>query len=114
MDRLIKNRKYQGPLDPTVRESMYSLAHVYELDVNNVSVIRRKSDDWVNATTILKAAGIGKGRKKRKTLESIHGNVQIIQGGYWKLQGTWIPLENAKSLALNFGLNDVLSPLLDF
>lgn len=72
-----------------VREAFYSVASVYELDVNGVSVIRRKSDDWVNATTILKAAGIGKGRKKRKTLENISGNVQIIQGGYWKLQGTW-------------------------
>ena len=72
-----------------VRQAFYSVAEVYEMDVNQVTVIRRKSDDWVNATTILKAAGICKGRKKRKTLESISGNVQIIQGGYWKLQGTW-------------------------
>jgi hypothetical protein len=75
--------------DKHVREASYSVASVYEMDVNGVSVIRRKSDDWVNATTILKAAGIGKGRKKRKTLGNISGSVQIIQGGYWKLQGTW-------------------------
>jgi hypothetical protein len=82
----IENNAFQ---DKPVREAFYSVASVYEMDLNGVSVIRRKCDDWVNATTILKAAGIGKGRKKRKTLEKIKGNVQIIQGGYWKLQGTW-------------------------
>lgn len=57
--------------DTPVREAFYSVASVYEMDLNGVSVIRRKSDHWVNATTILKAAGIGKGRTKRKTLENI-------------------------------------------
>jgi hypothetical protein len=75
--------------DTPVREAFYSVASVYEMDLNGVSVIRRKSDHWVNATSILKAAGIGKGRTKRKTLENIGGHVQIVQGGYWKLQGTW-------------------------
>jgi hypothetical protein len=38
------------------------------MEVNNIAVMRRRSDSWLNATQILKVAGIEKG-KRTKVLE---------------------------------------------
>lgn len=63
---------------------------VYEMTVNNVAVMRRRDDDWLNATQILKVAGVEKG-KRTKVLEKeiLIGVHEKVQGGYGKYQGTW-------------------------
>lgn len=60
------------------------------MTVNNVAVMRRRNDSWLNATQILKVAGIEKG-KRTKVLEKeiLNGVHEKVQGGYGKYQGTW-------------------------
>ena len=52
--------------------------------------MRRRADSYVNATQILKVAGIDKGRRtKILEKEILPGKHEIVQGGYGKYQGTW-------------------------
>ena len=48
------------------------------------------ADDYLNATQILKIAGLSK-PKRTKILEAeiLQGEHEKIQGGYGKYQGTW-------------------------
>ena len=52
-------------------------------------VMRRRSDDWVNATHILKAAGFDKPARTRILERDVQKSEhEKIQGGYGKYQGT--------------------------
>jgi hypothetical protein len=58
--------------------------------IRGIAVMRRRSDSYVNATQILKVAGIDKGhRTKILEKEILPGKHEIVQGGYGKYQGTW-------------------------
>ena len=58
--------------------------------VRGIAVMRRRTDSYVNATQILKVAGVGKGRRtKILEKEILPGKHEIVQGGYGKYQGTW-------------------------
>ncbi|EGO22380.1 hypothetical protein SERLADRAFT_371837 [Serpula lacrymans var. lacrymans S7.9] len=51
--------------------------------------MRRRGDSYVNATQILKVAGVDKGRRtKILEKEILPGKHEIVQGGYGKYQGT--------------------------
>ena len=41
-------------------QATYSGVPVYECIINNVAVMRRRSDSWLNATQILKVVGLDK------------------------------------------------------
>jgi len=57
--------------------------------------MRRKDDSYLNATQILKVAGIDKGRRtKILEKEIINGQHEKVQGGYGKYQGTWYLYKN--------------------
>jgi len=61
---------------------------VYELKVGSDHVMRRRSDDWVNATHILKIAGFDKPARTRILEREVQKGVhEKIQGGYGKYQG---------------------------
>ena len=77
--------------------------------------MRRKDDSFLNATQILKVAGIDKG-KRTKILEKeiITGEHEKVQGGYGKYQGTWIPFERGVQLASQFNVDTWLAPILEF
>jgi regulatory protein SWI6 len=63
---------------------------VFEAMIRGISVMRRSSDSWVNATQILKVAGIPKSqRTKILDKEIMIGLHDKVQGGYGKYQGTW-------------------------
>jgi len=63
---------------------------VYECMVRGIAVMRRRNDSYVNATQILKIAGVDKGRRtKILEKEILPGKHEIVQGGYGKYQGTW-------------------------
>lgn len=50
--------------------------------------MRRQSDNWVNATHILKAAGFDKPARTRILERDVQkGNHEKVQGGYGKFQG---------------------------
>jgi hypothetical protein len=62
---------------------------VYEFKIEGDSVMRRRGDDWVNATHILKAAGFDKPARTRILEREVQKGVhEKVQGGYGKYQGT--------------------------
>ncbi|CAO3638044.1 unnamed protein product [Cunninghamella echinulata] len=85
------------------------------MTVNDLDVMRRRSDSYLNATQILKLSGFDKGKRtkilEREILDSIH---EKIQGGYGKYQGTWVPLERGRELADRYEVLDLLLPLIEF
>lgn len=96
--------------------------------------MRRRHDDWINATHILKAAGFDKPARTRILERDVQKDVhEKIQGGYGKYQGrfwarqgsvldisntynkgTWIPLPSGESLARRHSIYDRLQPIFEF
>lgn len=75
---------------PTVYLATYSNVPVFEITVRGIAVMRRRADGYLNATQILKVAGVEKA-KRTKILEKeiLTGEHEKVQGGYGKYQGTW-------------------------
>ncbi len=96
-------------------QAVYSGVSVYEMEVNRIAVMRRRSDGWLNATQILKVAGVDKG-KRTKVLEKeiLTGEHEKVQGGYGKYQGTWINYRRGREFCRQYGVEDILRPLLDY
>ncbi|ORZ09626.1 hypothetical protein BCR42DRAFT_423808 [Absidia repens] len=98
-----------------IYKATYSGVPVYEISCNGVAVMRRRNDSYMNATQILKVADFDKPQRTR----ILEREVQIdehekIQGGYGKYQGTWVPLDKAVRLAMNYSVDDLIRPLLNF
>jgi regulatory protein SWI6 len=100
---------------PQIYTAVYSGVSVYEMEINRVAVMRRRSDGWLNATQILKVAGVDKG-KRTKVLEKeiLTGEHEKVQGGYGKYQGTWINYRRGREFCRQYGVEDLLRPLLDY
>jgi transcription factor MBP1 len=61
---------------------------VFEYKVDAESVMRRRSDNWINATHILKLAGFDKPARTRILEREVQKGVhEKVQGGYGKYQG---------------------------
>lgn len=88
---------------------------MYEMEVNAVAVMRRRKDSWLNATQILKVAGIEKG-KRTKVLEKeiLSGEHEKVQGGYGRYQGTWISYSRGVEFARQYGVEELLRPLFNY
>ncbi|RKF51400.1 Cell division cycle-related protein res2/pct1 [Golovinomyces cichoracearum] len=88
---------------PRIYSATYSNIPVYEFQFGEdlkEHVMRRRGDDWINATHILKAAGFDKPTRTRILEREVQKEKhEKIQGGYGKYQGTWVPLEQGKALA---------------
>ncbi|KAJ3994097.1 transcription factor [Lentinula boryana] len=98
-----------------IYNAVYSSVQVYECMIRGIAVMRRRGDSYVNATQILKVAGIDKGRRtKILEKEILPGKHEIVQGGYGKYQGTWIPLDRGRDIAAQYGVLPLLAPLFDF
>ena len=77
--------------------------------------MRRRADDWINATHILKVADYDKPARTRILEREVQKGVhEKVQGGYGKYQGTWIPLDDGRLLAERNGVLDKMRPILDF
>ncbi|KAL8957720.1 MAG: hypothetical protein Q9193_005083 [Seirophora villosa] len=100
---------------PQIYTAVYSSVSVYEMEVNDIAVMRRRSDSWLNATQILKVAGIDKG-KRTKVLEKeiLSGEHEKVQGGYGKYQGTWINYRRGVDFCHQYGVAELLRPLLEY
>lgn len=95
-----------------VYSATYSGVAVYEFVNVTGSVMRRKSDGWVNATHILKTANFPKAKRTRILERDVQtGEHEKVQGGYGKYQGTWVPLSRARAIATQFGVDQILAPL---
>ncbi|KAJ8067682.1 hypothetical protein OCU04_003288 [Sclerotinia nivalis] len=115
-------RQYESPnamnrrdMAPQIYSAVYSGVDVYEMEVNRIAVMRRRKDSWLNATQILKVAGIEKG-KRTKVLEKeiLIGDHEKVQGGYGKYQGTWIRFERGVEFCKQYGVEELLRPLLSY
>ena len=70
--------------------AVYSGVAVYEMACRQVAVMRRRVDSYLNATQILKVAGVDKGRRTKILEREVQvGEHEKVQGGYGKYQGTW-------------------------
>ncbi|CAD6890804.1 unnamed protein product [Tilletia caries] len=93
----------------------YSGVPVFELTVRGIAVMRRRQDGFLNATQILKVAGVDKGKRTKILEKEIQqGEHDKVQGGYGKYQGTWIPLSRAQELSATHNVSHILKPLLLF
>ncbi|KAF8935511.1 transcriptional regulator swi6 [Dissophora ornata] len=99
----------------SIYTAVYSGVPVYELMCRGIAVMRRKQDSYLNATQILKVAGIEKG-KRTKILERevLPGEHEKVQGGYGKYQGTWVPFQRGKDLAKQYKVEPFLRALFDY
>lgn len=96
-------------------KAVYSNVSVYEMEINGIAVMKRHSDSWLNATQILKVAGVAKARRT-KTLEKeiAAGEHEKVQGGYGKYQGTWVNFQRGVELCREYHVEEVLRPLLEY
>ncbi|OTA63349.1 apses-domain-containing protein [Hypoxylon sp. EC38] len=100
---------------PQIYSAVYSGTDVYEMEVNGVAVMRRREDSWLNATQILKVANIDKGKRTKILEKEIQtGEHEKVQGGYGKYQGTWIKFERGVEVCRQYGVEDILRPLLTY
>ncbi|KAG8526568.1 uncharacterized protein KY384_008769 [Bacidia gigantensis] len=108
-------RQYNPGYKPQIYTAVYSGVSVYEMEIDGLAVMRRRNDSWMNATQILKLAGIDKG-KRTKVLEKeiLNGEHEKVQGGYGKYQGTWISYNRAIEFAKGYGVVEPLRPLLEY
>ena len=90
----------------SVFKTIYSGTPVFETVTKDVAVMRRATDNYVNATQVLRAAGLPK-TQRTKILEKYvasGGSHEKVQGGYHMFQGTWVNLESAIRLAKRQGI----------
>ncbi|KAJ1972424.1 transcriptional regulator swi6, partial [Dimargaris verticillata] len=100
---------------PCLYWAKYAGVMVVEFHRGTDVVMRRYTDDYVNATQILKLAQYEKVKRTRVLERQIHpGQHQKIQGGFGGYQGTWIPLSRAVEFAHELHLWDDLQLLLTF
>ncbi|KAI9812903.1 MAG: hypothetical protein M1827_004421 [Pycnora praestabilis] len=99
----------------SIFSATYSNVPVYEYNVNGNHVMRRRFDDWINATHILKVADFDKPARTRILEREVQKGVhEKVQGGYGKYQGTWVPLHDGRDLAQRNGVLELLRPIFDY
>lgn len=104
-----------GMIPPNLYSATYSNVKVYEYIHPRSSVMRRRSDDWVNATHILKVANFPKAKRTRILEKGVQTGVhEKVQGGYGKYQGTWVPLDRAIAIAKEFSVLEDLTPMFNY
>ncbi|KAF8855156.1 apses-domain-containing protein [Acephala macrosclerotiorum] len=103
---------------PGVYSATYSNIPVYEYQFGEglkEHVMRRRGDDWINATHILKAAGFDKPARTRILEREVQKEKhEKVQGGYGKYQGTWVPLEQGEALAQRNNVYEKLRTIFEF
>ncbi|CAL9736599.1 hypothetical protein MOSE0_K03378 [Monosporozyma servazzii] len=81
----------------------------YQVEANNVSVVRRADNDMINGTKLLNVTKMTRGRRDGILRgEKIRNVVKI---GSMRLKGVWIPFERAYLIAEREKIVDLLYPL---
>ncbi|EXJ71008.1 uncharacterized protein A1O5_06001 [Cladophialophora psammophila CBS 110553] len=104
---------YANGLKPQIYTAVYSNVSVFEMEVNGIAVMRRRADSWLNATQILKVAGVDKGKRTKVLEKEITGEHEKVQGGYGKYQGTWVNYQRGREFCRQYGVEQLLLPLLE-
>lgn len=104
--------QYQPPgIRPRVTTTMWEDEKTlcYQVDANNVSVVRRADNNMINGTKLLNVAQMTRGRRDGiLKLEKVRHVVKI---GSMHLKGVWIPFERALAMAQRENIVDLLYPL---
>ncbi|TIB08683.1 hypothetical protein E3P89_03440 [Wallemia ichthyophaga] len=102
-----------GP--PPIYKACYSGVPVYEFNCKNIAVMKRRSDEWMNATQILKVANFDKPQRTRILEREVQKGVhEKVQGGYGKYQGTWIPMARSVDLVKQYRIQLLLDPIINY
>lgn len=102
-------------MSETIYKSVYSNVPVLEIVIKSIPVMRRRKDDWMNATQILKVAGFDKPQRTRILEREVQkGEHEKVQGGYGKYQGTWIPFERGLELSKQYDVASIMAPILTY
>ncbi|EHY61086.1 Transcription factor SWI6 [Exophiala dermatitidis] len=104
---------YPNGAKPQIYTAVYSNVSVFEMEVNGIAVMRRRADSWLNATQILKVAGVDKGKRTKVLEKEITGEHEKVQGGYGKYQGTWVNYQRGREFARQYGVEHLLLPLFE-
>ncbi|KAK2030650.1 apses-domain-containing protein [Colletotrichum zoysiae] len=100
---------------PQIYSAVYSGVDVYEMEVKGIAVMRRRQDSWLNATQILKVAGVEKAKRTKVLEKEIQtGEHEKVQGGYGKYQGTWVKFERGVEICRQYAVEEILRPLLTY
>lgn len=81
----------------------------YQVEYNKIVVSRRQDSNYVNATKLLNATGISRG--KRDGILKAEKTKEVVKVGSMKLKGVWLPFERAAEFARNEGFDELLYPL---
>lgn len=104
--------QYQPPgIRPRVTTTMWEDEKTlcYQVDANNVLVVRRADNNMINGTKLLNVAQMTRGRRDGiLKLEKVRHVVKI---GSMHLKGVWIPFDRALAMAQREGIVDLLYPL---
>lgn len=74
----------------TLKLNSFPQVPVYEFNVEGNHVMRRRQDNWINATHILKVADYDKPARTRILEREVQKGVhEKVQGGYGKYQGSF-------------------------
>jgi transcription factor MBP1 len=115
---MVKAAAVPAATGPGIYSATYSGIPVYEYQFGadlKEHVMRRRQDDWINATHILKAAGFDKPARTRILEREVQKDThEKIQGGYGKYQGTWIPLEAGEQLAVRNNVFERIRTIFEF
>ncbi|CCG81528.1 Cell division cycle-related protein res2/pct1 [Taphrina deformans PYCC 5710] len=99
----------------SIGSAVYSNVPVLEITIKGIPMMRRRKDDWMNATQILKVAGFDKPQRTRILEREVQkGEHEKVQGGYGKYQGTWIPFARGLELATQYEVADIMQPILSY
>ncbi|KAK5229940.1 transcriptional regulator swi6 [Exophiala xenobiotica] len=107
------SQSYDGKVYSITRRNV----PVLEIRVRGTKVMRRKEDSWLNAGQILRVAGLtdhDRMKAIRALRAAIPGEFETINGGNPLYQGTWVPYESGRELARQFGVEQILLPLLEY
>lgn len=116
----LESENFDKPSDtPIIELATYAETDVYECYIRGFEpniVMRRVKDDWVNITQVLKLAKFPKTqRSKILEREVVFMEHEKVQGGYGRFQGTWISLENTKTLVEKYDIqNKVVLAVINF
>ncbi|KAI9319807.1 hypothetical protein BX666DRAFT_1916486 [Dichotomocladium elegans] len=113
-----KRAKLRQPLmhrqPNTLTKTIWVSEHTicYQVDAKGICVTRRGGNNgMVNGTKLLNAVGISRG-KRDGILKNIRRR-RVVKVGAMVLKGVWIPIEDARELAVRFVIEKDIFPLLE-
>jgi hypothetical protein len=98
-----------------VTTATYASVPVFEQTIRSVLLMKRKRDDKVNAAPILHLAELPK-KKRAAVMKKLAmlPSAERVTVGFYKYQGLWIELDDAKRLAAAWKVDEDLNDLFDF